>query len=129
MIFHAEKTEEKFTCPKLMDHVKTMRNGRYTIEIKQYRKSRSMKMNRLYWLFLNQISVETGNDADTMHGYFKIKFLPPRIEKIKGKGGKEYEVELPPTTTTLSTSEIYEYMDKISALVDLPIPNPEEQYE
>lgn len=86
---------------------------------------RSGQQNRFYWLYLELISRETGDDAVSLHEYFKHNLLKPVIKTIKGKSGKEIVFETDRSTTELSKIEMGEYMDRISALTEIPIPDPE----
>lgn len=85
---------------------------------------RSNQQNRFYWLYLHIIEVETGNNADDMHEYFKRTLLSPRFISVKDKNGKEIEVKIPGSTTKQNKIEMGEYLDKISAKTGVPIPNP-----
>jgi hypothetical protein len=65
------------------------------------------------------IEKETGNDAQDLHEYFKRVFLPPRFTKVLGK-----EIKLPASTTGLTKAEFGDYLDKICAETNVPIPDP-----
>lgn len=84
------------------------------VRIEPYKKRRTLSQNALMWAELNwivdAIGRETGNDADDLHRFFKRKFLPPRIIEINGE-----VMELEPTTTTLTTVGMSEYMERIRA--------------
>ena len=47
----------------------------YDVVIKLHREKRTIDQNRLLFLWLGCIANETGNDKDTLHEYFKQKFL------------------------------------------------------
>ena len=81
---------------------------------------RSGQQNRFYWLYLGVIERETGENADDLHEFFKRKFLPPVFKTIQGE-----EIRLPASTTDLSKSDFVEYLDRICALTNVPIPDPE----
>lgn len=93
--------------------------GSYVVEIKKEKGVRSLSQNDFYWLFLNQIEKETGNISTDLHALFKRKFLPPIPKSILG-----VEFKVPASTTTLSKAEFSDYMDKISAFTEIPIPEP-----
>ena len=92
-----------------------------TIILERLTKIRSIKQNRLYFLYLNIIENETGNSVEELHEFFKNKFLPPRLRIMFGE-----EVELSPTTTKLSKLAFAEYLEKICDLTDVPIPETEQ---
>ena len=92
---------------------------RYKLE--KIKTQRSLNQNSYYWLYLGIIERETGNDSNSLHEYFKIKFLPPKFIKLKGK-----EHKVPRSTTELNKVEFGEYLEKICAECNVPLPNPEE---
>lgn len=98
--------------------------GKY-ISLELPKPKRSIQQNSYYWLYLGVIERETGNDAEELHELFKVKFLPARSIVIKGKT-HEHEVVVPRSTTSLSKVEFGEYMDKISAFTEIPLPNPKD---
>jgi len=91
------------------------------LDIKEHKITRTLTQNAFYWLYLGVISDETGHDANELHEIFKRRFLPPRYVSVLGK-----EYKLPASTSKLDKSEMSEYMMRISAETDVPIPNPED---
>ncbi len=81
---------------------------------------RSNQQNRFYWLYLHIISEETGNDTEDLHTFFRGRFLRAR-RKILGQ-----DEWIPMSTTQLSKAEYSEYLDKICALTNVPIPTREQ---
>ena len=94
-----------------------------TVRITKPKENRSLSQNNLYWFFLEIISSETGNDATEMHEFFKKRFLPKRTAIIKGKNN-DHEVEIYQSTTQLSKSDFGDYLDRISSLTGVQIPDP-----
>ncbi len=88
--------------------------------IEQEKNTRTLSQNALYWKFLNIIEMETGQGSDDMHEYFRRKLLPPKFIKVNGE-----EIKIPRSTTELKKHEFGEYMEKISAMVEVPIPDTE----
>lgn len=80
---------------------------------------RSLSQNRFYWLYLGIIEQETGNNSEDLHELFKRTLLPPKFIKVMG-----VEIKIPMSTKELSKHQFGEYMDKISAKVEIAIPNP-----
>jgi len=93
------------------------------VRIELPEKNRTLSQNAFYWAYLEIISREYGNTAEELHHFFKEKLLPKRIVKIKGKKNV-HEIEMTGSTTKLSKTEMGEYLDKISALCEVPIPDP-----
>jgi arginine deiminase len=125
-IFRAK--EGKMTWETPYNHDRFLQNLREN-EGKPYRiepliSTRSMSQNSLYWLYLEVIQRETGNQATELHEYFKRELLPPKFIKVKIKG-KEIERKIPASTTELKKNEFIDYLDKISALCGVAIPDTE----
>jgi hypothetical protein len=126
-IFRAK--EGKMTWETPLNHDRFLQNLREN-EGKAYRieplvSTRSMSQNSLYWLYLEVIQRETGNQATELHEYFKRELLPPKFIKVIIKG-KEIERKIPASTTELNKTDFIDYLDKISALCGVAIPNTEE---
>ena len=94
------------------------------IEIEKVKGKRSNQQNALYWLYLEILEKETGNNANELHEYFKRKFLPPQSSKLKLKGNI-IEFKIPRSTTKLNKITFGEYLEKICALTEIPIPKNE----
>jgi hypothetical protein len=80
---------------------------------------RSRSQNALYWVYLDAIEQETGNNASDLHEYFKRTLLPPRFVTVLGK-----ELKLAASTKDLTKLQFGEYLDKIAALTGVPLPDP-----
>jgi hypothetical protein len=90
------------------------------IRLQIVKPTRSGQQNRYYWLYLGVIERETGENSDDLHEFFKRKFLPPVFKTIRGE-----EIRLPASTTDLSKSDFTEYLDRICALTNVPLPDAE----
>lgn len=81
------------------------------IEISQRTKSRSNAQNRYMWGVVYEIiASETGHTTEEIHEFMKAKFLPRSFLVI----GND-EQQLTKSTTTLSTFDMEEYLEKIRA--------------
>jgi hypothetical protein len=89
------------------------------LTVRPLKKGRSLSQNAYYFMYLTIIADETGDNADDLHEFFKRKLLPPRFVTVRGE-----EIKLPASTTELSSGEFGEYLDKICALTNVPLPNP-----
>jgi hypothetical protein len=121
--FHATIKEGKLSFGPILlkrfeDFLHANDGKQVTIELDTPRRSESQ--NRYYWLYLEVIARETGNDADDLHELFKRKFLPPAFKTIMGQ-----EVKLPGSTTDLDKAGFSEYLERICALTNVPLPDPE----
>lgn len=96
-----------------LNHVK---NGQYVIEVKGKVRHRTCPQNALYWMWIGLIAEHTGDDAASLHDYFKRTYLPRQFRAVMGR-----TVEVDITTTTLSTAAFAEYMQKIEAFVQVEL--------
>lgn len=81
---------------------------------------RSNAQNRYYWLYLGVIAAETGDDENSLHEYFRRTLLPPKLITAQGKN-----LQIPRSTTDLNKIEMGEYLDRICALTNVPLPDRE----
>src|SRR5947209_12274567 len=88
--------------------------------IEEEKHVRTHSQNAYYWVYLGVIARETGDNADDLHEFFKRKLLPPVLKTIQGE-----EIKLPRSTTELSKTDFGEYLDRICALTNIPLPDPE----
>ncbi len=99
------------------DYSKSHPKAKYRLQVIE--SVRTLPQNRLYWLFLEKIARETGDDAESLHQWAKRQFLPPRFIKVRGK-----ELRIPGSTKDLKKLEFGEYMDKIAATTEIAVPDP-----
>ena len=98
---------------------------KYSVSITLSREKRSIQQNRLYHLWLNCISAETGNEVEDLHDYFKGRFLARRVVVF----GEERNAAI--STTKLNTAEFTVFLDKVqqfAANEGIILPNPEDLY-
>lgn len=95
------------------------------VVINKHRDIRSLDQNRLYWLWLTCIQVETGNDKSDLHLFFVDKFLPYEVKEVFG-----ISIASQTSTTKLNTSEFRQYLDFIQVFcnseLSIDLPNPED---
>jgi len=91
-----------------------------TVTIATQKKFRSLSHNAYYWVYLKVISDETGDDANSLHEFFRRKFLAPKFIKAQGE-----TIKIPQSTTELSTSDFNDYLMRINAVTSIPMPDPE----
>jgi hypothetical protein len=97
----------------------------YSIEITERRIRRTISQNGLYWLWLQCIAHETGNDKDDLHEYFKQKYL---VRERKYIINQLVEVI---STKGLSTVQFKELLDNVqmfaSTELAITLPDPEDK--
>jgi hypothetical protein len=97
----------------------------WTVDISRKTESRTISQNKLYWLWLTCVEQETGNDKELLHLYFKNKYLPKKeivlIDEV---------IELPGSTTGLTTEQFSRYLEKINIFAGselaIELPHPED---
>ena len=111
---------------KVLEYVSKLPDKQYNVTVNLHRQTRSCPQNRLYWMWINCISRETGNDPADLHEYFGDKWL----QKIEVKMFDGFIVRKSQSTTTLNTAEFTAYLDKIqifaSSELGIVLPNPED---
>ena len=89
------------------------------------RAKRSIDQNSLYWLWINCISNETGNDKYELHRFFKSSILGIESRICFG-------IVYNDTTTTkdLDTAQFTQYLEKIQIFANtelgITLPNPDD---
>lgn len=97
---------------------------RVTVEVKKYRKDRSLPQLKYYWsVIIRILSQELGYEENEVHELLKSLFLR-RVVELRGK---KYVIIR--STSSLSTDEFAQYLEKIKrwasieAGIFLPEPN------
>lgn len=110
----------------LVDHIgKLDLSKEYEASIVKKTDKRTLSQNRLYFLWLNCISAETGNEVDDLHEYLKRKFIGRNYRIIYGEG-----IETSLSTTELNTEQFKAYLDRVQEWANVEqgiiLPNPED---
>lgn len=104
---------------------KTCNNGdKITLYITNKRPTRTQQQHKFYFAYLGIIARETGNDKDELHEWAKKEFLTTGITEIFGTKIRKVK-----STTDLNKAEFSEYLERISARTEIPIPQVDEDYE
>ena len=122
MILKINKPIDKATVKAYIDRLP---DKQFDISILKRKEIRSMPQNKLYWLWINCISSETGNDQKDLHEYFSDQFLPRETFQVFG-----ITSERPVSTTKLTTGQFSEYLDKVevfaSSELGIVLPQPQD---
>jgi len=100
-------------------HIEKYEGKEVIVTVKKVIKGRSTNQNNLYWLWLTCIGNELGYDIEDLHCTFKSMFLTDISKKIP----------IVRSTTSLSTLEFMEYMEKIARKMtelNITLPSPDE---
>lgn len=95
-----------------------LENNGKLFRIEMEKTTRSISQNNLYWMYLGIIERETGNNAKNLHELYRRTLLPPKFITVMGK-----EIKIPMSTSELKKQEFSDYMDKIYAETNVPIPD------
>lgn len=124
MFFNGTIKNGRLTIKRLKDFqsfISKYEGKEITIEVKKKSSKRTDLQNAFYWLCLNVISDDVGHSSEELHNTFKAKFLVDRSGKFP----------ITMSTTSLSTLEFGEYIERIRAFVadyGIELPNSEEYY-
>ncbi len=88
------------------------------VKIEKEKTTRTLNQNAYYWAYLRIIANETGHTEYELHSLFKRIFLPPVFKTVLGKSFK-----IPASTKEMSKAEFGEYLDKIAAETNVPLPD------
>ena len=106
--------------------VKWLMNGRYELKIAKKVKRRSLPQNKLLWMWFGCISRETGQNADDIHDYYALKFIPRFITSLE----TGIEVRVPGRTSTLTTEAFTEFLNQVQAdaatELGITLPSPDD---
>jgi len=99
----------------------------FIIEWKRFKKVRTNDQNALYWMWLTCLEQETGQEKDSLHDYFREKYLQVTYEQVF-----DSERKILQSTTKLDTVAMKNYLDKIQVFaateLAVTLPDPEDRY-
>lgn len=109
-------------------YLKKNEGNRVRITFSKQEKGRSNNQNAYMWgVVLTMIAAETGHTTEEIHEYMKATFLPRHFIRL---GNSNKEQQLTKSTTTLSTTDMEEYLEHIRAFaaseLNMIIPLPHE---
>lgn len=124
MEFKIEDQQDKEALKKYID---ALPEGKvYKAEVILERHTRTVSQNKLYHLWLNYISRETGNSVDSLHRHFAKEYIGYDIVEVLGE--KQYLIH---STAKLKKDQFAVFLDNIQAeMADfgLVLPNPDDAY-
>lgn len=106
--------------------IEHLSNGDYAISVSEWKDSRSLNQNALYWKWLQIIGDDLGYHKDELHEEFIEAFSD--IYTIKGLDGKPKQKRV--RTSKMNVQQMSTYMDRIQQFaaeqnITLPQPEPE----
>lgn len=105
-------------------HIKSLDlKTKWGVDVKPYKKNRSLAQNNTMWLWLGLIGDFMGESAEDLHDLFKMQFLGYEEKTIAGEPVTRLR-----STAKLSTIEFSQYMTKIEMVakelfIVLPYPD------
>lgn len=105
----------------ISDYLASVDGKKIMVTVDREKSKRSLNQNAYYWNYLRLVANDTGHTEYELHSLFKRIFLPPMFIKVLGR-----EIKLPATTKKLSKVDFGEYLDKISAETNIPLPDPKD---
>ena len=108
---------------KFTSYLETLEGKHVEVTVRKQRSQRSLSQNNYYFgVVVKILSDETGYELEEMHDILKYQFLK--------KGGENGEFERIISTSTLTTAEFEEYLEKIrrwaAGVLNINIPAPNE---
>lgn len=119
-IFYGTAKELRFVPDNTrgyLDFLEKNEGKKLVMNINLDKAKRSLDQNSLYWLYLGVIANETGHTEEELHRIFKGLFLPKKPVVLNGK-----TYMLAGSTSELNKPQFSEYMMRICAETNIPIP-------
>ena len=124
LVIDFSKDNEK---KKLFEALKKLKKEPYILTIEKKKDKRSLSANAYYWVLISILEGETGQDSDSLHDFFKTKFLPKRTIVFRQTGEN---AEVQGSTAILDSFNFFEYVEKIRAFaiqeLNIYLPTPDE---
>ena len=112
---------------KILTVIQALKEGvHWIVEIKRYRKKRTISQNSLLHKWLACISDETGNILEDTKNAYKEKFLPSKTVEIFGD-----TIEIRTGTHELNTKQMTDFMNLIEADAageGIVLPHPDDMH-
>lgn len=89
-----------------------------TCKLTKKKPKRTEQQNRYYWVYLTEISIQTGHTTEELHEYFKRKFLIKGTKIVYGN-----EIVLYGSTTEQSVGEFNSYITNIATETEVTPPD------
>lgn len=125
MILRINKPSDK---DSVIAYIQKLPDQQFVVTVEKKKVTRTIPQNRLYWMWINCISKETGNEQNDLHEYFGNEWLP----KIEVTLFNKEVIVKPISTTKLTTVQFKEYLDKVqifaSSELGIVLPNPEDKF-
>lgn len=82
---------------------------------------RTLQQDRFYWFYLGLISRDCGHSPNELHAHFREAHIPSKWILVFGK-----TTEIRKSTADMNKTEFSEYLDRICAECNVPIPDSEQ---
>lgn len=109
---------------KLANYIRSLNDGVYQIEIKEYKSKRSLEQNALYWKWITIIGNELGYHKKEMHEALLEHLSIPYT--FKGIDGKVKQKQL--RSSMMNVQQMSDYMfaiEQFAAEQNIILPKPE----
>lgn len=98
----------------------------WQVEVKPYKRNRSLEQNALFHKWVQIIASETGNDFDAVKEYLKRRFMAPKVKEAFGEVIEVWE------TRKANVAEMSDLMNKTEAWaasdLEIVLPRPEDRW-
>ena len=111
---------------RVIRHINALNTDKpWMIDIKLYKKNRSLAQNKLYFMWMKVIGDSIGYTSEEMHAIMADKFLTTEFVEYGGD-----RIKRDKSTSRLNTKEFTEYLEKIdrwaASEMGIALPSPEE---
>ena len=121
MIIHNESDKDR-----AISHIKALNIDKpWSVDVKPYKKNRSLAQNKLYWKWITCIGDEIGYTSEEMHVIMADKFLVTKFVEYD-----DDKIKMDKSTSRLNTKEFTEYLEYIdrwaAGEMGIVLPSPED---
>ena len=107
------------------------------VEVKEYKRDRSLAQNRLLWTFYNVICKDIGYEPEELHSEMKARVLgcdEKEVEVLDDATGELRKVKclIPRSTTRLKVAEMTRFLEAVEVLaasLGIALPHPIDLYD
>lgn len=97
------------------------------VDIKEYKRDRSLAQNRLMWSWYGVIGKDLGYDPEDLHEEMKARVLGVERRMVQGPEGS-IELVIPKSTSKLKVNEMSRFLEAIEVLASslgITLPHPD----
>lgn len=114
---------------RAVEFLRMLKLGRdMQVEIREYRRDRSLAQNRLMWMWHTIIGKELGYDPEEIHDMVKVRVLGVERKSVQSDHGEMVELIVPKSTAKLKVAEMTKFLEAVELLASslgIVLPHPD----